>query len=268
MIHPIKPHGLLQNGKYFLLLKLIILQQNIASVWIFGDQFAWDQRGHEINIVIQHLVGTLPKYVYDVNTTKTVCVDHDQVKILNIIFLSKSSDSEDLHCTCPTDYTIILVPDSSKTLPLPRKRSHNILRRIVVGTIHNSDIDNIKPFKGRFLSLPVNNNALHKLFFPKPLKFNHSAVFRMHLQLRPPNTMMYFLNKTYGFYGVDAQLAGEISKKLNVTLVIQSNVAIEYPNFASWFNASDERFKFSEKLLTNRKRMIPSMKAIYNFYRK
>lgn len=266
MIQPIKTHRLLQNGKYFSFLKLIILQQNIASVWIFGDQFAWDQCGHEINIIVQHLVGTFPKYIYDLNSTKPVCMDHDQFKVLNIIFVSQSFAPENLRCTCPTDYTIVLVPNSTTKIRLPRQRSDNVLQRIVVGTIHSSDIDNVKPFQGGSSPL-FHTNALHNVFSPKPSKLNKSAMFRINLQLRPPSTMMYYLNHTYGFYGPNANLAEEISKMLNMTLIVESNVGIEYPKFASWFNSTDKRFSYSAKLLTIRKRMIPP-KAIYDFYRK
>lgn len=256
MIQPIS-NRLLQSGKYFSILKLLILQQNISSVWIFGDDNSWYRQGEEMDGVLQHLVGTLPKYVFDLNTTKTICVDNESIKILNIFFVSQEFGSKELNCICPSDYTMVLAQNSSTQIVLPQKRSDNILRRIVFGTINSTTIAD-------FFTLPQNNSPMEDLFIPKSLNLNASD-FRVFFQLSPPTSMFSFIDKKFIFFGVDAQLAQEVSKTLNATIVIQTNLGFEYPRYELWFN--DTKYAHSSNSLKIRKRILtPSV--ISDFHQK
>lgn len=262
MIQPIL-NRLLQSGKYFSILKFLILQQNISSVWIYGDDNSWYQQGEEMDGVLQHLVGTLPKYVFDLNTTKTICVDNESIKILNIFFVSQEFGSKELNCICPSDYTMVLAQTSSTQIVLPQKLSDNILRRMVFGTINSTTIADLKYFHDSF-TLPQNNKPMEDLFITKSVNLNTSD-FRIFFQLSPPTSMFSFIDKKFIFFGADAQLAQEVSKKLNATIVIQTNLGFEYPRYEFWFN--DTKYVKNSKLLKIRKRILPP-NVISDFYQK
>lgn len=248
MIQPIS-NRLFQTGNYFTILKFMILQQNITSVWIFGDQNSWFQYGQEMNGILQHLVGTLPKYVFDMNHTKELCVDIENVRFLNIFFVSESFGSNELDCICPTDYTMVLLQNSSTKIDLPEKNSSHILQRIVFGTINSSTIAD-------FIHFP--DKPMTDLFTGKSLKSN-TSIFRIFSHFQPPRSMVFsFDNKTIIFAGADALLVEDIIKMLNATnVVIKNDFGIEMPHY-SFVNDSDTRLTKAKKLAKFHKRILSS----------
>lgn len=238
MIQPITFHPPLQNGSYFSVLKLIILQQNIVSVRIFGDQLARHEQGQEMDTILQHLVGPLPKVVYDLNITKTDCTYHDHINILNIWFMSQSFIiSKNLNWICPSDFTMVLVSNASTETILPVIQSDYNMGRTVYGTINGSDIVEMNHHSSFF----VINKTLQNLFVKRPLNSNNrSKVFRTFLQTRPLTSMLFFLDNKFGFYGPDAHLVQEISKMLNMSLILQTSAAKEFGPFESTLNCSNE----------------------------
>lgn len=265
MIQPIS-NQFFQTGKYFTILKFIILQQNISSVWIFGDQNSWRQHGQEMDGVLQHLVGTLPKYVSDLNNTKTTCVDNENHKILNILFVTQKFGSDEQNCICPTDYTMVLVQNSSAIIRLSQKLSSHILHRIVFGTIKSSTIADMEPFHDLFSLTEISHRSMEHLFDTATFNLNLST-FRVLFQLRPPNTMLTLFDKKYILYGPDVLMAREISQMLNATVTIETNIGIEYPKYASWFNFESPRLTRSSEILKIHRRNLPS-NVVSDFYRK
>lgn len=244
MIQPIS-NRLLQTGKYFSILKFMILQQNISTVWIFGDQSLWYQHGQEVNGVVQHLVGPMPKYVFDFNNIKaTTCINNESVKVMKIFFVSQSFGSKELNCICPTDYTMVLVENRTTNIALPENISSNIMQRIVFGTIYDSTIADLTHYR---------HKPMEDLFTTTSLNLN-TSIFRIFSRIRPPNSMAYLVNNSKGvtFSGPDAQLAEEISKMLNATAYIQTDIGLEYSNFTSFFNSSTLRFvKIHKRILSS-----------------
>lgn len=269
MIRPLS-HRLLQNGKYFLILKLIILQQNISSVWIFGDQFAWHQHGQEMNTILQHLVGTLPKYVSDLNATKAMCMDNEKIKNLNIFFVVQSFGWNELNFTCATDYTMVLVQDRSTKIVLPQKRASDNFQKIVFGTIlHGLDIADISDCPG-YLSLPIRYaEPMKDLFIEKSVNLNVTD-FRIFYQLQIPNSMLTLHENKFFFFGPNAQLANEVTKMLNATPVIQTDLGFEYPNESYYNLFKDAKFIRSKTYLKVRERIMPLLpqNTIADFYAK
>lgn len=259
MIQPISKQ-LFHTGKYFSILKFIILQQNISSVWIFGDQNSWCQYGQEMDGVLQHLVGTLPKYVFDLNHNKT-CVDNEEIKNLNIFFVSQKFGKNELNSICSTDYTIVLAQSLRTKVVSPQKIPNNIFHRIVFGSINTSTIADMKNFQGIF---STSYKKMEDLFIIKSLNLNASA-FRIFFQLGPPTSMFSLVGERYIFYGPDALMAQEISKMLNATAIIETNIGVEYPLYKTWFN--DTRFDRTKIVLQIHKRML-TRSVISNFYQK
>lgn len=249
-----------QTVKYFAILKFMILQQNISTVWIFGDQNSWHQYGIETNGVIQHLVGTLPKYIFNLNNgNKRLCADNENIINLNIFLVSQKFGSNEMSSTCPTDYTMLLVQNNATKIVLPQKYCNNTLTRLVLGTINSSTIDSMKTIDC------LNIKPMENVFVKQSLNMN-SSDFRIFFNLRPPDSMFTLMNKKYIFFGPDSHVAKEISKMLNATAVFQTNVGLEYPSFQLWFS-NESSYAKNAKILRTRKSIITT-NVITDFYQK
>lgn len=257
MIQPIG-QNFLQNGKYFSILNFLILQQNITTVWIFYDQLSLHKYGHEVNTVSQYLVGSVPKYISDLNANRTMCVDNENIKILSIFFVTESFGPKVVDCICASDYTIVMVENISSKLWLPLKASIRFLRRVVFGRIIGSDIVDLMNW-----SRPMND------LFVKDTHNRSEEKIRFFFEPRPPAAMIQLLDEKLMFYGPDAYLAREISKMLNMTAVIETNFGIEYANLSLkvWFDTNDTKYWRSVQSFRIRERMLQPMN-ISNFYRK
>lgn len=263
MIQPIS-NNTFQSVKYFSILKLLILQQNISSIWIFGDRNSWNEHGIETNEIVQHLVGTLPKYVFDLNNgTRPACVDNENIKNLIIFLVSQRFGPKELKHICPTDYAMVLIQNTTTKIVLPQKYSNNTLKRLVFGTLNASTIANME-LDDDFDSVYANNRSMEDLFTKISSNMNLSE-FRIFFQIGPPNSMLAHIDKKYIFYGPDAQVAKEISKMLNATAVYQTNIGIEYPRYEYWFN--DTKYTNNAKLLKIRNRILTT-NFISDFYQK
>lgn len=248
-----------QTVKYFSILKLMLLQQNISSVWIFGDENSWSQHGKETSGIIQQLVGTVPKYIFDLNNrNEKLCVDNENIINLNIFLVSQNFGTKEMKSICPTDYTMVLVQNIKMTIVLPQKYFKNTLKRVVFGTINSSSIADMNTVEGWI------TKSMENLFVRQSLNMN-SSDFRIFFQLRPPNSMFTLLDKNFIFYGPDAHLAEEITKMLNATAVFQTNIGLEYPRYEFWFN--DTMYAENNRILKIRKN-IHGSNIISNFYRK
>lgn len=244
MIQPITDH-LFHTGNYFAILNFIVLQQNISSVWIFGQHH--DQ---EVNGILRHLVmNTFPTYIFDLNYTKESCVDNEHMKFLNIFFVSQSFGTKELDRICPGDYTMVLVQNVSTKIVLLETVSEHILQRIVFGTINSSTIADLK-----------DDQPMEHLFTTKPHNLNAST-FRIFFHLQTPRSMVFsFDNKTIIFSGIDAHLAEDIAKMMNARdVVIQSDFGIQYPNYAAFFNYNNAKVRRTLNFLKFHSRVLSSL---------
>lgn len=223
MIQAVSRH-FLQKGKHFSILKFIILQQNISSVWIFCDPCSSYQYGQEIDAVIQNLVGALPKYVFDTTQiNKITCTDNEDMKNLNIFFVAESFGYNELRNVCEFDYSLVLAQNASVNL-YPKEISH----RIAFCRVNSSDISEIKQFEGSD-TLHKNIVSVNDLFTTNSIDLNKKYL-RIFFHLAPPKSMMFLIGDEFRYFGPDALLAHEMSKMLNMTPVTESDVGYEYSN--------------------------------------
>lgn len=69
-----------------------------------------------------------------------------------------------------------------------------------------------------------------------------------------PQSCLGIYNGNYVFYGPDSFFSEELGKFLNATVVIETDVGIEYPFYTDWFKKPTSRFK---KFLLYHKEIAP-----------
>lgn len=233
------------NLSYFSIFKIIFLHQSYESLSIYSDQSFRNLYGDRINEVFPPEFKFIPKFFYDINACDTnprKCEhkQHNFSNKLNIFYMIQSIRITEHHISNDENTVFISNYDVTPEINFGINASKWTRNKILF--ITKSKISFIKHQKNEFVleSKPIDSNQsiiaeiIQNTFYTNSYNM-HGSDLIIFFRLMVPLSCFAYFGGNHFIYGPDGFLTEQISKILNASKNIVTDIGIQYPDYPEWF---------------------------------